>query len=150
MPHWRVPALVSILAPASSDSTPASSDSTPASSDSTPASSYNENKYILTTVEKAKFVKPFAEKLITLAKNNTLHNYRRGLKLLDDEDAVKTLFDDIGPAYRERPGGYTRIVRTAKKRLGDKASMALFGFVLDRPAEAVAVADDASAEESSE
>ena len=111
--------------------------------------SFNENKYILTTVEKAKFVKPFAEKLITLAKNNTLHNYRRGLKLLGDEDAVKPLFDDIGPAYRERPGGYTRIVRTAKKRLGDKASMALFGFVLDRPAEAAAVAE-APAEESSE
>ena len=58
----------------------------------------DRNKYILTTVEKAKFVKPFAEKLITLAKDNTLHNYRRGLKLLGDEDAVKTLFDDIGPA----------------------------------------------------
>ena len=104
--------------------------------------SYNESKYILTTVEKAKFVKPFAEKLITLAKDNTLHNYRRGLKLLADEDAVKTLFDDIGPAYRERPGGYTRIVRRADKRLGDKATLALFAFVSEGAAEAATVAED--------
>tara|TARA_B100000678_G_C17926135_1_gene389397 strand:- start:14 stop:427 length:414 start_codon:yes stop_codon:yes gene_type:complete len=105
--------------------------------------SYNESGYIMTTVEKAKFVKPFAEKLITLAKDNTLHNYRRGLKLLDDEDAVKTLFDDIGPAYRERPGGYTRIVRRADKRLGDKATLALFAFVRESAVEAATVAEDA-------
>lgn len=104
--------------------------------------SYNESGYIMTTVEKAKFVKPFAEKLITLAKDNTLHNYRRGLKLLDDEDAVKTLFDDIGPAYRERPGGYTRIVRRADKRLGDKATLALFAFVRESAVEAATVAED--------
>ena len=96
----------------------------------------------MTTVEKAKFVKPFAEKLITLAKDNTLHNYRRGLKLLADEDAVKTLFDDIGPAYRERPGGYTQIVRRADKRLGDKATLALFAFVREGAAEAATVAED--------
>ena len=104
--------------------------------------SYNESGYIMTTVEKAKFVKPFAEKLITLAKDNTLHNYRRGLKLLDDEDAVKTLFDDIGPAYRERPGGYTRIVRRADKRRGDKATLALFTFVREGAVEAATVAED--------
>ena len=104
--------------------------------------SYNESGYIMTTVEKAKFVKPFAEKLITLAKDNTLHNYRRGLKLLDDEDAVKTLFDDIGPAYRERPGGYTRIVRRADKRLGDKATLALLAFVREGAVEAATVAED--------
>jgi len=104
--------------------------------------SYNESGYIMTTVEKAKFVKPFAEKLITLVKDNTLHNYRRGLKLLDDEDAVKTLFDDIGPAYRERPGGYTRIVRRADKRLGDKATLALFAFVREGAVEAATVAED--------
>ena len=103
--------------------------------------SYNESGYIMTTVEKAKFARPFAEKLITLAKDNTLHNYRRGLKLLDDEDAVKTLFDDIGPAYKERPGGYTRIVRRADKRLGDKAPLALFAGVRDGSTAAAVVAD---------
>jgi large subunit ribosomal protein L17 len=91
--------------------------------------SFEERNHIITTLQKAKFVRPFAEKLITLAKEKTLHNYRRGLAILRDEDAVKVLFDAIGPAYRERPGGYTRILRTSARRLGDKASQVYFGFV---------------------
>ncbi|MBN1443236.1 MAG: 50S ribosomal protein L17 [Planctomycetes bacterium] len=91
--------------------------------------SFGEREHIVTTKEKAKFVRPFAEKLITLARDKTLHNYRRGLKLLRDEDAVKKLFDEIGPRYKDRPGGYTRIVRTASLRLGDGGSQVLFGFV---------------------
>ncbi len=90
---------------------------------------FGEKGYIITTREKAKYVRPFVEKLITLGREKTLHNYRRGLKLLGDEDMVHRLFEQIGPAYRERPGGYTRILRTSRRRLGDRAVEVLFGFV---------------------
>ncbi|HVR75996.1 MAG TPA: 50S ribosomal protein L17 [Planctomycetota bacterium] len=90
---------------------------------------FGDREYIITTKEKAKFVRPFAEKLITLGKAKSLHNYRRGIQILRDEDMVKKLFDVIGPRYQERPGGYLRILRTSKRRLGDKASQVLLGFV---------------------
>lgn len=95
---------------------------------------FGDREYIVTTKEKAKFVQPFAEKLITLGKKKSLHNYRRGLKLLRDEDAVNKLFEEIGPRFRDRPGGYTRILRTAKRRLGDQATQVLFGFVREEMA----------------
>ncbi len=95
---------------------------------------YGEKNHIITTREKAKFVQPFAEKLITLSKNKTLHNYRRGIKLLGDEDMVNKLFETIGPAYQDRPGGYTRILNFQRHRLGDRASQVLLGFVGDTPA----------------
>ena len=106
---------------------------------------FGSKEHIVTTLEKAKFVKPFAEKLITLAKEKTLHNYRRGLQILGDEGAVKVLFDEIGPRYRDRPGGYTRVVRIQRRRLGDRASQVLFGFVKDQeavPEAEVAVSDE--------
>ena len=109
--------------------------------------SFGEREYIVTTLEKAKFVRPFAEKLITLGKEKTLHNYRRGMAILRDEDAVNRLFNEIGPRYRDRPGGYTRILRTAGKRLGDKASQVLLGFVREDVAEAEAVTVEAAASE---
>jgi large subunit ribosomal protein L17 len=90
---------------------------------------FGSREYIITTREKAKYVRPFAEKLITLGKEKSLHNYRRGIQLLGDETLVKKLFDEIGPRYRERPGGYLRILRTSRRRLGDKASQVLLGFV---------------------
>lgn len=93
--------------------------------------SYGDKNYILTTREKAKYVRPFVEKLITLGKEKTLHRYRRGIQLLGDENLVNKLFEQIGPAYRERPGGYTRILRTSRRRLGDKAPVVFFGFVLE-------------------
>ncbi len=104
---------------------------------------FGGREFVVTTREKAKFVQPFAEKLITLGREKSLHNYRRGLQLLHDEDAVNKLFTDIGPCYKERPGGYTRIIRTGKKRLGDKASQVIFGFVRSEApvAEAEAVAE---------
>ncbi len=108
--------------------------------------SFGGREFIFTTPEKAKFARPFVEKLITLAKNKTLHRYRRGLALLRDEDLTKKLFDEIGPRYRERPGGYTRIIRTAKRRLGDRAVQVLFGFVRDEAASAAQVAAPASNE----
>ncbi|HLU50020.1 MAG TPA: 50S ribosomal protein L17 [Planctomycetota bacterium] len=96
---------------------------------------FGGREFIVTTREKAKFVQPFAEKLITLGKEKTLHNYRRGLALLRDEEAVHRLFEEIGPRYASRPGGYTRIVRTGTRRLGDKATQVIFGFVRDAEAE---------------
>ncbi len=75
---------------------------------------------IETTEPKAKEYKPMAEKLITLGKEKTLHRMRRAHQVLGDKDAVQTLFDDIGPGFRDRPGGYTRIVKLATPRLGDK------------------------------
>jgi large subunit ribosomal protein L17 len=94
---------------------------------------FGKRGYIITTREKAKYVRPFVEKLITLGREKTLHNYRRGLKLLRDEGLVHRLFETIGPAYLERPGGYTRILRTSQRRLGDGAPLVLFGFVHDEP-----------------
>jgi large subunit ribosomal protein L17 len=84
---------------------------------------------IVTTVPKAKAVKPFVEKLVTLGKVKTLHRYRRALQLLGDEDAVAQLFTLVGPHFAERPGGYTRIIRLPKPRLGDNASTAVLEFV---------------------
>lgn len=96
--------------------------------------SFGEQEYIITTREKAKYVQPFVEKLITLGREKTLHRYRRGIQLLGDETLVHRLFEDIGPRYKERPGGYTRILKTGRRRLGDKAPLVLFGFVQDSAA----------------
>jgi large subunit ribosomal protein L17 len=104
--------------------------------------SFGNPGYIITTSEKAKFVRPFAEKLITLGKEMSLHNYRRGIQLLGDETLVKKLFAEIGPKYRERPGGYLRILRTSRRRLGDKAKQVLLGFV-EAPAAAAGAAGGA-------
>ena len=92
---------------------------------------FGQRGYIITTREKAKYVRPFVEKLISLGREKNLHNYRRGLKLLRDENMVHRLFEEIGPTYRDRPGGYTRILRTSRRRLGDGAVEVLFGFVRD-------------------
>lgn len=90
---------------------------------------FGDREYIITTREKAKFVRPFAEKLITLGKEMNLHNYRRGVQILHDQSMVKKLFTEIGPRYKDRPGGYLRILRTSVRRLGDKANQVLLGFV---------------------
>lgn len=129
-----------------------------------------EHERIVTTVEKAKEARPFAERLITLAKENNLHNYRLVSDRLrcvqkfdpapapvidpDDEDnegvvvhepperrwdirVVKKLFDEIGPRFKQRPGGYTRILRLAEHRRGDGASRVIFELVeADSPTEA--------------
>ena len=104
--------------------------------------SFGAREYIVTTREKAKFVRPFAEKLIALGKEKNLHNYRRGIQVLGDETLVKKLFDEIAPRYRERPGGYLRILRTSTRRLGDQATKVLFGFV-EEASDAEGVSDDA-------
>ena len=85
---------------------------------------------IVTTETKAKEFRPFAEKLISLGREKTLHRVRRAAALLgNNKAAVRRLFDEVGPAYRDRPGGYTRILRLQKPRLGDKGRRVLFELV---------------------
>ena len=106
-------------------------------------SSLFEHETVSTTMPKAKEVRSFAEKLITLAKKGTLAARRRAIAMLNDraiykeEDGrnVKTgsvigkLFSEIGPRYLDRPGGYTRIIRLAKRRLGDNGQVVLLQLV---------------------
>jgi large subunit ribosomal protein L17 len=90
--------------------------------------SFLERERMRTTLAKAREARPIAEKMITLAKRGTLHARRQALAFLTKEAAVKKLFDDIGPRFSERPGGYTRIVKL-DKRAGDGASMAMIELV---------------------
>ncbi len=90
--------------------------------------SFLEKERIRTTLSKAKATKPVAEKMITLAKKNTLHTRRQALQFIYKRDVVKKLFDDIGPRFSERPGGYTRIIKLGP-RMGDGAEMAILELV---------------------
>ena len=83
---------------------------------------------ITTTVTKAKMVRPVAEQMITKARKGDLHNRRLVLKDLSDLEVVTKLFDEIGPRYADRPGGYTRIVKIGPRR-GDNAEMAVIELV---------------------
>ena len=87
-----------------------------------------ENGQIKTTLTRAKEVAPLAEKMITLAKKSNLAAYRQALSFLTKEDVAKKLFDEIGPKYAERNGGYTRVVRIGPRR-GDAAEMAIVQLV---------------------
>jgi len=92
-----------------------------------------EHERIVTTVQKAKTVKPFVEKLVTLSKEATQHNRRRAFSKLRDKESVEKLFDVLGPRFRERPGGYCRILKLAKPRLGDNGERAILEFVERTP-----------------
>ena len=83
---------------------------------------------ITTTETKAKRLRPLAERLVTFAKRGDLHSRRRVLTVVKDKDVVYTLFDQIGPRYATRPGGYTRIIK-AGHRKGDNAPMAIIELV---------------------
>ncbi len=87
-----------------------------------------ENGQIKTTITRAKEVAPMAEKMITLAKTNTLASYRDALSFITKEDVANKLFKEIGPKYAARNGGYTRIVRIGPRR-GDAAEMAIVQLV---------------------
>lgn len=87
-----------------------------------------ENGQIKTTISRAKEVAPLAEKMITLAKKNDLAAYRQALAFITKEDVAKKLFDQIGPKYATRDGGYTRVVRIGPRR-GDAAEMAVIQLV---------------------
>ena len=87
-----------------------------------------ENGQIKTTVTRAKEVAPVAEKMITLAKDNSLTSYRQALAFITKEDVANKLFKEIGPKYADRNGGYTRIVKIGPRR-GDAAEMAIIQLV---------------------
>jgi len=87
-----------------------------------------EHGRITTTEAKAKRLRPFAEKLITFAKRGDLHARRQVLTVVRDKDVVHTLFDQIGPRFVNRPGGYTRIVKVGARK-GDNAPMAVIELV---------------------
>ncbi len=84
---------------------------------------------IRTTDSKARALKPFIEKLVTIAKVDTLANRRLAFTKLNDRDAVNSLFKDVGPKFTKRPGGYTRLLKIAEGRLGDGAKEAILAFV---------------------
>jgi large subunit ribosomal protein L17 len=92
---------------------------------------------ITTTIPKAKEARRLAERLITLGKKGDLAARRRALSLLPKKAVVKQLFEDIAPLYKDRPGGYTRILRLTKHRLGDGADLCFLELVTG-PVEAAA------------
>jgi large subunit ribosomal protein L17 len=96
------------------------------------AGSLIEHGRIQTTAAKAKAVKPFAEKMITLGKRGDLHARRQALAALRSNDVVHHLFAEVAPRFSDRPGGYTRIVRLGPRQ-GDAAEMVYLEFVDHEP-----------------
>ena len=95
------------------------------------AVSLMQHEIIKTTLPKAKELRRVAEPLITMAKSDSVHKRRVAFSRLRDRDVVTKLFDELGPRYKDRPGGYLRILKMGF-RAGDKAPMALVELV-DRP-----------------
>lgn len=91
-----------------------------------------ESERIITTLPKAKELRPLAEKLITLAKNDSVHARRQAARSISDDALVAKLFDTIGPRFSTRPGGYTRIMKLGARR-GDAAEMAILELVERSP-----------------
>lgn len=87
-----------------------------------------EHKRIVTTLAKAKALRQFIEPLVTKAKSNTMHSRRVVFSYLNNKEAVKELFGDIGPKVGDRPGGYVRVIKTGFRR-GDGAETAMIEFV---------------------
>jgi large subunit ribosomal protein L17 len=99
------------------------------------------HKRVTTTLAKAKAARSVAEKMVTLGKSGTLHHRRLAVARLHQEDAAKILFKEIAPAFKERNGGYTRIIRMGQRQ-GDAAQRAILEWVdyvpaAPAPAEAV-------------
>lgn len=92
------------------------------------ATSLFEHGRITTTHHKAKTLQPYAEQLITKAKKGGLHDRRQVLKVMKDNEVITHLFDNIGPKYADRAGGYTRVVRIGPRR-GDNTEMAIIELV---------------------
>ena len=103
-----------------------------------------EHELIRTTLAKAKEVRGMAEPLITLAKTDSVANRRLAFARLRDRKIVTKLFDELGPRYKDRPGGYIRVLKCGF-RTGDKAPMAYVELV-DRPVNAEVVEEDATIE----
>jgi len=83
---------------------------------------------IITTVAKAKELRPMAERMVSLAGTGTLPARRKVLTMVPDKEIVRRLFDEIAPRFSDRPGGYTRIMRLGRRR-GDGAEMAIIEFI---------------------
>jgi len=92
------------------------------------ATSLFRHERISTTTAKAKELRPYAERLISLAKRGDLHARRLAARRIADREVLGKLFDDLGPRYNERPGGYTRILKLGTRK-GDGADMALIELV---------------------
>ena len=92
------------------------------------ATSVIDTERVVTTVPKAKAVKPLVEHLITLAKQDTLHSRRQAAAVLNTPNSVKKLFDTLGTRFGQRSGGYTRIVRLGPRK-GDGAEQAMIELV---------------------
>ncbi|EKF40333.1 50S ribosomal protein L17 [Nitratireductor indicus] len=108
------------------------------------AASLIEHEQIVTTLPKAKELRPIVEKLVTLGKRGDLHARRQAIAAIRNETLVKRLFDTLAPRYAERNGGYTRIMK-AGFRHGDNAPLAVIEFV-DRDVSAKGAADRARLE----
>ena len=93
-----------------------------------------KHEQIVTTLPKAKELRPIVEKLVTLGKRGDLHARRQAIAQMRDEDQVRKLFETIGPRYKERNGGYLRILK-AGYRYGDNAALAVIELV-DRDVDA--------------
>ena len=100
-----------------------------------------KHEQIITTLPKAKELRPIVEKLITLGKRGDLHARRQAVAQMRDVDMVKKLFEVVGPRYKDRNGGYCRVLK-AGFRYGDMAPMAIIEFV-DRDPSAKGAADHA-------
>ena len=92
------------------------------------AKSLIHHEQIETTLEKAKDLRPFVEKLVTMARSDTLHVRRQLLSVLHQKGIMVKLVTTLAPRYKDRPGGYTRIVKKGY-RFGDNAAMAVIEFV---------------------
>ncbi len=108
-----------------------------------------EHRRIRTTLAKAKALRPYAEKLVTLGKRGTLHARRTALSSLRHKDMVKKLFEEIAVASKDRVGGYTRITKLGQRR-SDSAPMAYIEWVDAYVPEATVVVDAAAAEPAAE
>jgi len=103
-----------------------------------------KHERVVTTLAKAKALRPHVEKVITLGKSKNLNSIRRAMGLLQDRAAVKKLFDELGPRYQTRPGGYTRIMRLHDYRIGDGGSKAIIELVDNKVLERQLGAADAA------
>jgi large subunit ribosomal protein L17 len=99
------------------------------------AASLITHERVVTTLPKAKVVKPFVERLVTLAKEESVHHRQLVFGKLRDKAATKKLFETLGPRFKSRPGGYCRILRLAKPRVGDNGQRAILEFVERTPKE---------------
>lgn len=108
------------------------------------AASIIEHEQIVTTLPKAKEIRSIVDKLITLGKRGDLHARRQAISQIQDQTQVRKLFDELGPRYAERHGGYTRVLKAGFRR-GDNAPLAVVELV-DRNVEAKGAADRARLE----